>query len=55
MNIPDLNFGLKILKFLDANPDLVNPGHGIWDEKKIGSGIRDKHSGSATLHRGTVN
>jgi hypothetical protein len=34
-------FGVKILKFFDADP-----GSG-W--KKVGSGIRDKHPGSATL------
>jgi hypothetical protein len=32
-------FGVKILKFFDADPG--------W--KKVGSGIRDKHPGSATL------
>jgi hypothetical protein len=46
MNNPDLIsksletiFWLKILKFFDADPG--------W--KKLGSGIRDKHPGSATL------
>jgi hypothetical protein len=44
-------FGVKILKFFDADPvsgirdgDSSDPG---W--KKVGSGIRDKHPGSATL------
>jgi hypothetical protein len=44
-------FGVKILKFFG-----VDPGSGIQDEdssdpgwKKVGSGIRYKHSGSATL------
>jgi hypothetical protein len=52
---------VKILKFFDANPGSgmeknSDPGFGIenirirdpgW--KKFGSGIRDKHPGSATL------
>ncbi len=38
------NFGVKILKFFDADLD---PGSGICFEPK--SGIRDPHSGSATL------
>jgi hypothetical protein len=40
MNIPhyiskglETIFGLKILKLFDAEPDLVDPGSGIWDEK----------------------
>jgi hypothetical protein len=46
-------FGVKILKFFDADP---GPGSGMetvrirdpgW--KKVASGIRDKHPGSATL------
>jgi hypothetical protein len=42
-------FGVKILKFFDAdtwirNGDSSDPG---W--KKVGSGIRDKHPGCATL------
>jgi hypothetical protein len=42
---------LKILKFFDGDPD---PGSGIFltldpGWKKFGSGIRDKHPGSATL------
>ncbi len=32
-------FGVKILKFFDSDPG--------W--KKFGSGVRDKHPGSATL------
>jgi hypothetical protein len=43
-------FGVKILKFFDADPvsgmetvRLRDPG---W--KKVGTGIRDKHPGSAT-------
>jgi hypothetical protein len=46
-----LVFGVKILKFFDADPGsgmetvrIRDPG---W--KKVGSGIRDKHPGSATL------
>jgi hypothetical protein len=41
-------FGLKILKFFDADPDpgSVNPGSGIRDGK---SQIRDKHPESVTL------
>jgi hypothetical protein len=51
-------FGVKILKFFDANPGsgIQDPGwrqfvSGIQDPgwKKVGSGIRDKHPGSATL------
>jgi hypothetical protein len=44
-------FGVKILKFFDEDPRsgmetvrIRDPG---W--KKVGSGIRDKHPGSATL------
>jgi hypothetical protein len=44
-------FGVKTLKFFDADPgsgmetvQIRDPG---W--KKVGSGIRDKHPGSATL------
>jgi hypothetical protein len=44
-------FGFKILKFFDADPGsgmetvrIRDPG---W--KKVGSGIRDKHPGSAPL------
>jgi hypothetical protein len=44
-------FGVKILKFFDEDPGsgmetvrIRDPG---W--KKVGSGIRDKHPGSATL------
>ncbi len=62
MNNPDLIFlehknhffaflGVKILKFFDEDPGsgmetvrIRDPG---W--KKVGSGIRDKHPGSATL------
>jgi hypothetical protein len=46
-----LFFGVKILKFFDEDP-----ASGIWDGdssdpgwKKVGSGIQDKHPGSATL------
>jgi hypothetical protein len=46
-----LFFGVKILKFFDEDPGsgmetvrIRDPG---W--KKIGSGIREKHPGSATL------
>jgi hypothetical protein len=45
-------FGVKILKFFDEDPGsgmetvrIRDPG---W--KKVGSGIRDKYPGSATLH-----
>jgi hypothetical protein len=48
MNIPDhiseslkIIFRVKILQFFDAD---VDPGR-----KKFGSGIQDKHPGSATL------
>jgi hypothetical protein len=44
-------FGVKILKFFDEDPGsgmesvrIRDPG---WE--KVGSGIRDKHPGSATL------
>ena len=51
-------FGVKILKFFDEDPGsgIRDPGSGMetvrirdpgW--KKVGSGIRDKHPGSATL------
>jgi hypothetical protein len=47
-------FGVKILKFFDVDPGsgletvrIRDPG---W--KKVGSGIRDKHPGSATLAEG---
>ncbi len=47
-------FGVKILKFFDEDPGsgmetvrIRDPG---W--KKVGSGIRDKHLGSATLDLG---
>jgi hypothetical protein len=61
MNIPDLIlenlvpvsvFGLKILKFFDADLD---PGSGRYvvnlgsEMVKVESGIRDKHPGSSTL------
>jgi hypothetical protein len=49
-------FGVKILKFFDADPGsgmetvrIRDPG---W--KKVGSGIRDKHPGSATLIYGIL-
>jgi hypothetical protein len=57
MNIPDhisesleTIFGFKILKLFDVDP---NPGSGIFltrdpGWKTFGSGIRDKHPGSAT-------
>jgi hypothetical protein len=63
MNIPDhisesletIFFGLKILKFFDADPDLgsgirspFDPGSGIQDGKIR---IRDKHPGSATRRK----
>jgi hypothetical protein len=62
MNIPDhiseslkQFFGLKILKFFDADPDL---GSGIRNLFDTGSGIqdgkiriRDKHPGSATQRK----
>jgi hypothetical protein len=35
-------WGLKILKFFEADPGSVM--------EKFGSGIQDKHHGSATLH-----
>jgi hypothetical protein len=59
MNIPDhisesleTIFWVKILKFFDADAGSWNrfltldPGSGM---EKFGSGIRDKHPGSATL------
>jgi hypothetical protein len=53
MNIPDhisqsleTIFWVKVLTFFDLDPD---PGPG---KEKIGSGIRDKHPGSATLEPG---
>jgi hypothetical protein len=45
-------FWVKILKFFDADPgsgmEKIRTKIRGW--KKIGSGIRDKHSGSATLY-----
>ncbi len=68
MNIPDhisesleTIFWLKILKFCDADPD---PGFRSlwswirdprWKNSDPGSGIRDKHPGSATLIYNTLN
>jgi hypothetical protein len=56
MNILDLIFEflrLKILKFSDADSDPVSGILATLDREsgmeKIGSGIRDKHPGSATL------
>jgi hypothetical protein len=58
MNIPDhisesieTIFGVKILKFFDEDADpgiflTLDPGSVM---EKFGSGIRDKHLGSATL------
>jgi hypothetical protein len=56
INIPDhisesfeTIFWVKILKFFDVDP---NPGIFLTRDpglKKFGSGIRDKHHGSATL------
>jgi hypothetical protein len=44
-------FGVKILKFFDEDPGsgmkTVRIRYPGW--KKVGSGIRDKHPGSATL------
>jgi hypothetical protein len=44
-------FGVKILKFFDADPgsgmETVRVRDSGW--KKVGSGIQDKHPGSATL------
>jgi hypothetical protein len=44
-------FRVKILKFLDADPGSGMETVRIWDpgREKVGSGIRDKHPGSATL------
>jgi hypothetical protein len=49
----EIIFGLKILKFFDADAD---PGSGILNlfdsgsgMEKFGFGIRDKHPGSVTL------
>ncbi len=58
MNIPDnfsesfeTIFWVKILKFIDTDPEsgiflILYPGSGM---EKLGSGIRDKQPGSATL------
>jgi hypothetical protein len=47
------NFWIKILKFFD-----VDPGSGMEksdpERKKVGSGLRDKLPGSATLINSTV-
>jgi hypothetical protein len=44
--------GVKILKFFDEDPGSGMEAVRIRDPgwKKVGSGIRDKHPGSATLH-----
>jgi hypothetical protein len=44
-------FGVKILKFFDEDPGSGKETVRIRDPgwKKVGSGIRDKHPGSATL------
>ncbi len=46
--------GVKILKFFDEDPgsgmETVRIRDPVW--KKVGSGIRDKHPGSATLMTG---
>jgi hypothetical protein len=39
-------FCVQILKFFDADPGWKKFGSGMWDGKKLGSGIRDKHPGS---------
>jgi hypothetical protein len=60
MNIPDhiseslgYNFFFKNIKFFDADPDLTPEIFSTLDQgsgmKQFGSGIRDKHPGSATL------
>jgi hypothetical protein len=55
---PELGFGFSgpgsATAVSAADPDpgsgaFLTSGSGILDEKKIGSGIRDKHPGSATL------
>jgi hypothetical protein len=44
-------FGVKILKFFEADPGWPKLGSGIRDGKNSdpGSGIRNKHPASATL------
>ncbi len=44
-------FGVKILKFFDEDQGSGMETVRIWDPgwKKVGSGIRDKHPGAATL------
>jgi hypothetical protein len=44
-------FGVKILEFFDTDPGSGTETVRIRDPgwKKVGSGIRDKHPGSATL------
>jgi hypothetical protein len=46
-----LFLGIKILKFFDEDPGSGMETNRIRDQgwKKVGSGIRDKHPGSATL------
>jgi hypothetical protein len=42
----------KVRKQIFKKKNFTSPcflGSGIWDGKKSGSGIRDKHPGSATL------
>jgi hypothetical protein len=38
----------------NRDPESFDPGSEILDMEKLGSGIRDKYPGSATLGRGTV-
>ncbi len=47
-------FGVKILKIFVEDPGSGMETVRIWDPgwKKVGSGIRDKHPGSATLGKG---
>jgi hypothetical protein len=48
--------GVKILKFFDKDPGSRMETVRIWDPgwKKVGSGIRDKYPGSATLVANTL-
>jgi hypothetical protein len=56
LELRNLFYWVKILKFFDEHPgsgmEKIRNRDPGW--KKIGSGIRDKHPGSATLKKSTV-
>jgi hypothetical protein len=56
LELGDHFFGVKTLKFFDADLGSVIETVRIRDPgwKKVGSGIRDKHPGSATLRNSII-